>query len=379
MQKHKVIAHLVFFLILLTGCAWSPEEVTSISTRCVSVDKEFPASVHLSGKLVLEGAQSYLLDLKTKSKETLPIHSVSDRDIVSDLKVSPDGRKLVFMFYRYNQRTGEFQDKHLELVQGDGVQQEIDSWRPDFGTLVRWFGNDWLLFAPDGRDLGTIILFNPRDGLTKEVPGKFQGMVDLPPVPAWYQGSNPLPLYDSSLSLAVFLQGNDAMEFVLWDTKANNLLWKKRVSDPAVQPQWSPSGEKVVFAIPQGPIFDFYSVDRSGHESRLTNLGANDRFIYIGPFSWSPDGQRIAFWLDARNDQDEFNPGLAVFDIDKGEIVNYCLGKGGRMPVWSPDGKQIAITIQPDDSSSPVLVVFDVSTRSAVSVAEKVYPVGWVH
>lgn len=379
MQKHKVIAPLVLFLILLTGCSWSPGEVISISTSCVSVGKEFPPTVQLSGKLALDGAQPYLLDVGTKSKEYLPIEGANDKDTVSDLKVSPDGKKLVFILYRYNQQTGEFQDEHLELFQGDGVQQEVDSWRSDFGTLIRWFGDDWLLFVPAGRDPGTIILFNPVDGVTKEVPGKFQGMYDLPPIPAWYQGTNPLPLYDASLSLAVFLQEDDAMNFILWDTKANNLLWKKRITDPGVQPQWSPSGERILFAIPDGHIFDFYGVDRMGHESRLTNLGTNYQFVYMGPFSWSPDGQKIAFWVDARNDKDTFNPSLAVFDITKGEIVNYCLGEGGRIPVWSPDGKQIAVIIQQDKSSSPVLVVFDLSTQSAVAMDEKVYPIGWVH
>src|SRR5258706_8245113 len=174
MQKHKVIAPLLLFLIFLTGCSSAPGEVTSISTSCVSVGTAFPPSVQLSGKLVLEGASSYLFDVKTKSKEQLPIGGANDKDIVSDLKVSPDGKKLVFILYRYNQRTGEFQDEHLQLVQGDGVQQEVASWRPDFGTLIRWFGDDWLLFVPAGRDPGTIILFNPVDGVTKEVLGKFQ-------------------------------------------------------------------------------------------------------------------------------------------------------------------------------------------------------------
>ena len=368
---------LIFCWLSLSSCTAPSGVVTDVTAQCISVVKSFPSSVRASGKLVMDGSQSYLLDLSTQTKQRIPLNLLGIKDIVSNIKISPDGAKFVFLESHYDEQGGSFLDDHLELVQG-GVQQEITSWRADFGTLLRWFGNNWLLFAPENSSNGTILLFNPVDGTTKKVIGTFPNMATLPPLPAWYQGSDPLPIYDASLSLAVYLGQEQEMQFVLWDVKSKTALWKKSISDPGIQPQWSPVGDGFVFAVPNSHVFDFYHVDRGGHEDQLTNLGVSYQFVYMGAFNWSPDGKKIAFWLDLHNDPSAFHPTLAVFDLDQREIIDTCLGIGGRTPVWSPDGKQIAVEIQPTDSSQTVALVVDLASRSAVQLDEQVHPLGWI-
>ncbi len=376
MSKYNAILCCSFCFMLLNSCAAAPGVVTDVTTECIPVGKIPPSGARESGMLVMDGAESYLLDLMTRAKQRIPLKSLGQKDIVSNIKVSPDGTKLVFIESHYNEQRGDFLVDHLALLQG-GLQQEVTSWRTDFGTLLRWFGDDWLLFSPDSSN-GTILLFNPVDGTTKEVTGTFPNMATLPPLPTWYQAANPLPIYDSSLSLAVYLEQDQMMQFVLWDIRSKTALWKKDISDPGIQPQWSPMGNGFVFAVPDGHVFDFYRVDRSGHEDRLTNLTGRYPFAYIGTFSWSPNGKEIAFWLDLHNDPAALHPTLAVFDLDRRQIVDTCLGAGGRMPVWSPDGKQIAIEVQQGNSGRTAALVVDLVSRSAVQLDEQVHPLGWV-
>ena len=57
----------------------------------------------------------------------------------------------------------------------------------------------------------------------------------------------------------------------------------------------------------------------------------------------SPDETRIAFWLSIEDEDNPIDHELAVLNVESGEVTNYCI-TGNRTPIWSPDGRQIAIT-----------------------------------
>jgi Tol biopolymer transport system component len=115
------------------------------------------------------------------------------------------------------------------------------------------------------------------------------------------------------------------------------------------EPQWSPDGMKLVFAI---------ASDTKGHAIFTVNLDGTDE-RRITPWTldglhpdWSPDGRSIVFEAP---DADDAPPGTSsnVYTVrpDGTHIVAVTHHRGGDMnagnPAWSPDGKKIVFVQVP--------------------------------
>ena len=94
----------------------------------------------------------------------------------------------------------------------------------------------------------------------------------------------------------------------------------------------------------------------SGERRRLTE-GALDHYLPI----WSPDGRTIAV---GRQAADHWNSYLVMIDVDSGEMTPVGdpeVGDGSHpTAAWSPDGKQIIFTGDPGHTYQPDLYLFDV-------------------
>ena len=103
--------------------------------------------------------------------------------------------------------------------------------------------------------------------------------------------------------------------------------------------------------------------------------------LTIDSLSWSPDGDKIAFWLHDR----KANSTLMVTDHAIGNTVNYCILNVAAAscpisfsaPFWSPDGKYLMIENRYATGKNKVLVV-DPSNNSSFPIAENASPVGWM-
>ncbi len=108
-------------------------------------------------------------------------------------------------------------------------------------------------------------------------------------------------------------------------------------------PSFSPDGKLVAFSrttdTNNDGIVDFddnsdiYIVETNGFEEiNLTKTS----FCSEQMFSWSPDGNRIAFWSDLSGGD------VFILDIYTGDRVQLTYGSGwGAHPTWSPDGEYI--------------------------------------
>ena len=121
---------------------------------------------------------------------------------------------------------------------------------------------------------------------------------------------------------------------------------------------------RIVFASLRDGNFEIYVMDADGgNQDNLTNHPAYDRLP-----DWSPDGQKIAFSVDHREDH------IDVMDADGNNREK--LEDQARHPSWSPDGKQIAFVSWRDGGDEIYVIGVGGQGRKRVTrnLAPKQYP-----
>jgi Tol biopolymer transport system component len=125
----------------------------------------------------------------------------------------------------------------------------------------------------------------------------------------------------------------------------------------AADPNWSPSGQRIAFdSGHEGPGDDIYVMNADGTAVvNLTNTDFND----WNPV-WSPSGRQIAFASDRDADPEggpwEFD--IYVMDADGGNVRRLTMAPGLDAPwSWSPDGRKIAFLRIPPLSTADVYVI----------------------
>jgi hypothetical protein len=136
-------------------------------------------------------------------------------------------------------------------------------------------------------------------------------------------------------------------------------LWRQRLdSDTAVQltsgssydyqPDWSPNGERVVFARYAHDAIELQLLDLAS--GRITPLTANGA-VNVDP-RWSPDGARIAFVSTAYNRRWHIHVLSAssanverLTDDHDSQLPRYYYSRWDHYlsPTWSPDGRDIIL------------------------------------
>lgn len=140
----------------------------------------------------------------------------------------------------------------------------------------------------------------------------------------------------SALAWYLFFQKKQDVGGVDW-TKASSVQLTEQVGTEYF-PALAPDGKSFVFAGDQAGNFDIF-IKRIGNTT-ATNLTSNSKAIDTQP-AFSPDGQLIAF-------RSEREPsGIYVMDVagqNPRRVSDF-----GFHPSWSPDGKEIVVSIFGDD------------------------------
>ncbi len=138
------------------------------------------------------------------------------------------------------------------------------------------------------------------------------------------------------------------------------------------QPAWSPDGRRIAFSAELKDNSDLYIMNADGsNQTRLTDSPANE-----GQPAWSPDGRQIAFVSDQTG-----TPQIFVMNADGSNPTRLTtmLDRKNQAPNWSPDGRRIAFvsSLGREDSS---LYLLDSDGSNPVRVLTEpnmIYSVRW--
>jgi dipeptidyl aminopeptidase/acylaminoacyl peptidase len=132
---------------------------------------------------------------------------------------------------------------------------------------------------------------------------------------------------------------------------------------------WSPDGEQVIFTTNITGRLNLWKVSATGGwPIQLTQ--SDDRQVGA---AWSPDGKWLLFQQDSGGNE--------LWDVyavpaDGGEVVNLTRTPDIREenPVWSPDGKTIAVAYKPKQSTAYDLALIDWTTRQVNKITHEAIP-----
>jgi dipeptidyl aminopeptidase/acylaminoacyl peptidase len=121
---------------------------------------------------------------------------------------------------------------------------------------------------------------------------------------------------------------------------------------PDEAPAWSPDGTTVAFVRRNvDGTSSLRIVTADGRKEHLLSR-AGVAVASMAASTWSPDGTRILY---SYRDLETSNLGMAVMDVDTGEVHTLIEDAFVGSPVWSPDGTRIAFLR--DDAGQPLPAV----------------------
>ncbi|MCI0526210.1 MAG: hypothetical protein L0Y56_01970 [Nitrospira sp.] len=366
-----------------------------MKTKCLEIAPQAPQD--LNGVLVLDGdvyySPSYLLEVSSGHE----IQVSPNDEPVGSFAVSPGGEWLAYLKHNASQPSTPY----VVLTQSDGKPRyTLISDKPVNG-IIGWLDSQRLLLVNYHLDplgpLDPLIVLDLFTGQQQELLPDYPDIdQSYPPIESWGP-----TVYDPTLSLVVYPRASGGhFPMVLWNRESEqDIVSLDNVVFGSV-PQWSPDGQYFATVIskskpdePKPSDQEIFTVSRDGEVTQLTNLSSHYSKVLIGPFSWSPDGRFIAFWLSVEPEAfPDLYPDvpvlidpvrrLAVVDTVTQEITNYCVPGSltGLPPSWSPDSQGLLLENSYDRSSSPKnhVYVINLVQGLAFQIAENLSPVGWM-
>jgi hypothetical protein len=359
--------------------ALPPEDV--LKYRPLEIASSLPPDVKPTGALLVWGEQPHLLRFDPQ----IQLENFSGIEF-SCLSTSPDGKWLAYCLASDDSPTGVW----LIVESADRQQRYQVSASFLFFNVYEWLDNQRLIFplGRKGNEYSPMVVINPFTGEQTELVSDYPGMSGTVAGPMGRMAFEYSSLvYDPSLNLVIFPEIISPQRYiVLWDRQSNTALAKVEDKGEFLNyPLWSPDAKQFVVAVlsqkeGEKHIEEWFSVSRVGQVERLTYFG--DYFVKaeISNGNWSPDGQKLAFWLETTP---SLCPGahLVVLEMMSKQATDTCIpGTLGyvKPPIWFLDSRYISVVnVNVDDDSWQAILV-DYEQGRAFDITEYGVPVGWL-
>ncbi len=382
-----------------------------LTTACVETTDASPDSLQLGGSLFVvavdEGNKTYLWDLSSGQKikaDTGTTHVV----------LSPDRARLAAIDRRM---------EALIVLDASGTRLlELLDWGDEY-DVIQWLKDNQLVIKlPHGDsayDPDAILVFDIATKEHQEIVPEFPLITDFFQDISWGGYSlSPMVPNPQLTHLIYSASEEDDNLLILWDLQSElEVLRIHQHGNPgagvyASAPIWSKDGTTFVTSAMLRYAFDpnndsepirplqsaadaaenvFINVDDAaayvaGFELiGVTQNGQTQRLSYLTTtfnaaqedWVWSPDETRIAFWLTIEDDEFPVRDALAVLDVASGEVTQYCIS-GYRTPIWSPDGRQVAINQNIDGRDTFKIVDLEAGVAYAIAAEDAVKVEGWM-
>ncbi len=265
---------------------------------------------------------------------------------------SPDGKRVLFTRFRsrYNEGPADLfifslESQCLKPLVSDGsenVNLPGSVWNPDTGEITfsssREPHDEIYIIDEDGQP-GDETKITERSGDVAYEPS-------FSPDGRWVVfESHREDVADNGVITKFKIDGSGPCQALTGDT------------DDCRQPNWSPTGELILYQKFSGGRWDIYVMNPDGTNPVKVTSGEGDKT----DASFSPDGQWIVYSTD--NGELDF-ANLYILPVTGGNPVRVTRYTGyDGAPSWSPDGKKIAFEScpgDPDESTGSTIWVIDV-------------------
>jgi Tol biopolymer transport system component len=203
-------------------------------------------------------------------------------------------------------------------------------------------------------------------------------------------------IYNPSLTRLVY--PTYLQEIILWDTQEVKVI-NSFHSHPILHteaPVWSPDGNQVVIRVLSSDDYGsaLLLVSKDGDvkvllKSEEYSITEDSDSLLMTGFSWSPDQNKIAFWLTEPYKEviDNTETKLAVINLDNQAVNIYCIyGEDpfiSPAPLWSPDGNSVALAVRYDFGDgnpywTPTIILFDFEKAYLFPMEDDFSLAGWL-
>jgi Tol biopolymer transport system component len=309
-----------------------------------------------NGSLAFQGRSGDLLIVGRHGVHTIT-HCPGDRSgcTLEEAAWSPDGDRIAFLRAQHFGHRTTRSVLYVEAARGGGLRRLAacgfcgDQWR----ARLAWSPDGrWIAFSRDAGTRGqeSLWIVPAAGGSPRRLTDCRRGCADV------------RPTWSPNGRLLVFERISSAASAALYTVRADGsglALLARNGADPA----WSPDARRIAFDLAPDRIA---VADADGSHLRVLLAGA--RGTGPGVPSWSPDGRKLVFFRTPGR------PGHFVAEVwtmngdgsAKKRLYRSgcCVGEWAP-PVWSPDGRQIAFSV--DSAGGTFVMNADGSGRRRVS------------